>query len=397
MNPTPELTVRDLMAADPVRVGPEEPLVGVLRRMNERRIGAVLVAEGDRLLGIFTERDLLRLSSSPADGWHGMPVARWMTPDPYVIDPDSGWERAMQMMDQLRVRHLPVVEGGRLIGIVSARHLISRREEHLNALIEKRTRELKQANDQLLARDAEIAHTMRAAARLQNRLLLPHAPPGWPGVAWGICYLPLDPLGGDYYDFSRPDPDHLGILIADASGHSIPAALVAIMARIAFTEVAGSTISPGEVLAAMNRRLQGLSDERFVTAFYGVLNRRTLRFTFASAGHPAPVRYARRTARAELLHTRGFLLGILPDEVYAEKSIDLEPGDRLLLYTDGVTESRSEIGETFGLPRLRDYAAAHGAGRAEELAQNLLAHLAEFRGGRPPTDDLTLLVAEFDG
>ena len=119
---------------------------------------------------------------------------------------------------------------------------------------------------------------MNVAGRLQTRLLLPSAPPGWPELSWGIHYAPLDPLGGDYYDFAQPDDRHLGILIADASGHSIPAAMVAIMARFAFAEVVRHTVRPAEVLSVMNRRLQGLTDERFVTAFFGVLDRQTREF-----------------------------------------------------------------------------------------------------------------------
>src|SRR5205823_6808806 len=114
--------------------------------------------------------------------------------------------------------------------------------------------------------------SLKVAGRLMNRLLLPGAPPDWPELAWAVHFRPLDPLGGDYYDFAQPDGRHLGVLIADASGHSLPAAMVAIMARIAFAETAG-TPRPAKVLAAMNRRLQALADERFGTAFYGVFER----------------------------------------------------------------------------------------------------------------------------
>src|SRR5205823_2543496 len=149
------------------------------------------------------------------------------------------------------------------------------------------------------ARDAEMMYNLRAAGRLQNRLLLPTAPPDWPELRWGVHYAPLDHLGGDLYDFAHPGPDHLGFLIADASGHSIPAAMVAIMSRIAFSGAARSTVRPGEVLTAMNAGLQGLSDERFVTAFYGVYDRRTRALSYASAGHPYPPRWSARTGEAQ--------------------------------------------------------------------------------------------------
>src|SRR5205823_8875970 len=133
--------------------------------------------------------------------------------------------------------------------LVTARSLIRHRTEHLNRLVEERTAELRRANELLLAREGERLHNLEVAGRLQARLLLPGAPPDWPELAWGLHYAPLDLLGGDYYDFVQPDAEHLGVLIADASGHSLPAAMVAILARFAFAEAVRTTIRPGEVLA----------------------------------------------------------------------------------------------------------------------------------------------------
>src|SRR5437763_5590285 len=130
----------------------------------------------------------------------------------------------------------------------------------------------------------------------------------------------------------------MGILIADASGHSIAAGMVAIMARFAFAEVVRHTVRPAQVLEFMNRRLQGLTDERFVTAFYGVLDRQTREIRYANAGHPPPLRYSPRTGLVEPLAARGLMLGIVPDASYEEKTLTLAPGDRLCLYTDGVVE-----------------------------------------------------------
>jgi serine phosphatase RsbU (regulator of sigma subunit) len=385
------------MVPRPIQVPPDRPVRGVLEVMNQCDAGAVLVAESDRLVGIFTERDLLRhLAAAPAD-WGQTPVGNWMTPDPHAVGPDSGWEGALALMERLRIRHLPVVEHGRVVGIVSLRKLIARRDEHLAGLVEWRTQELREANGQLMARDQEIRHHMKVAGRLQERLLLPHRPPDWPEVGWSLHFAALDQLGGDYYDFAQPDPDHLGVLIADASGHSIAAAMVAVMARIAFAEAAGHAARPGAVLAAMNRRLQGLTDDRFVTAFYGVLDRRTRTFTYANAGHPDPLRFSAATGRCEQLSARGFLLGIVPDESYEEKAIELRPGDRVCFYTDGLVESSNEIGWTFGADRVNQFFEANGPRPAAALMHDLLVELAKFRGDHPMGDDLTVLVAEVKG
>jgi serine phosphatase RsbU (regulator of sigma subunit) len=363
--------------------------------MSQRRVGAVLVvAEENRILGIFTERDFLRQAAESPPGWRQRPVADWMTRDLHTIDPDTGWEDAVAMMETERVRHLPVTENGKVIGIVSARQLIGRRNEHLNRLVEERTQELQRLYDEVSTRDAEMRLNMNVAGRLQTRILLPGSPPGWPEIHWGIHYAPVDPLGGDYYDFVVRNDRYMGILIADASGHSIPAAMVAIMARFAFAEVVRQTIRPAEVLAVMNRRLQGLTDERFVTAFYGVLDREKRELRFACAGHPPPLRVNPKNQVVEPLNARGMMLGIVPDSTYEEKSLTLDRGDRLCLYTDGVIESRNANKEVFGHNRLERFLLEESAAPAGELAQRLVARLQDFRGDLPAWDDLTILVAE---
>ncbi|HUR52697.1 MAG TPA: SpoIIE family protein phosphatase [Gemmataceae bacterium] len=384
------------MQADPVAVEPSCPIRDAVARMNERRIGAVLVTgDGDRLAGIFTERDLLKRIVASDGDWRDRPVSDWMTPDPYTIGPEVAWEEAVMLLDLLRVRHLPVIEDGRPIGIISTRILMARRAEHLNREVETRTRELRHANDELMARDAELRYNLRAAGRFQNRLLLPSQPPDWSELKWGVHYAPLDHLGGDYYDIARPHADHLGLLIADASGHSIAAAMVAIMSRIAFSEVSGA-VNPGEVLSAMNDRLQGMADERFVTAFYGVLHRPTRTLRYCNAGHPYPMRYVARTGAVQELTASGFLLGIMAGEQYRERVVELEPGDRVCFFTDGVVEAHDERGEAFGTDRLSEALRLNGTASASELCDCLMAAQREFCGAAKLTDDVTLVVMQVD-
>jgi phosphoserine phosphatase RsbU/P len=390
-----ELTVRGLMTPGPFRVRPIAPVRAALDLMNEHRIGAVVVTdEADRVVGIFTERDFLRRSSNSLADMSRVPISEWMSPQPYTIHPDAGWEEAVASMERLRVRHLPVVENGKLVGIVTTRQLVSHRASHFHQLVAERTRELRRANDALMARDAELTHYMKAAATLQKRLFLPQAPPDWPEVAWGVHFSPLDPLGGDLYGFSRPDDEHIGVLIADASGHGIPAAMVAILAWQAFSDASRTTIRPGEVLAAMNQRLQDMTDERFVTAFFGVLNRKTRRLTYANAGHPFPILYSAEKKACVELPARGFLLGVMPEEVYTEKAIDLGPGDRLCLFTDGVADCRDERGETLGIERLKELFPRFANGTAAGITEAFVNALSEYRGSAKQVDDITLLIAE---
>jgi serine phosphatase RsbU (regulator of sigma subunit) len=376
-------------------VPPAAPLRDVLAVMNDRRIGAVLVQHPDgRLAGIFTERDLIRRVADAPAGWQSLPVSEWMTADPYLITPGVTWEDAVARMDTLRVRHLPVLDNGTVTGILSTRRLMVARAEGLRAEIDRRTAELRAANEALLARDAEMTHSLRAAGRLQHKVLLPHAPPDWPELRWATHFAPLVHLGGDYYDFASPDPDRLGVLIADASGHSIPAALVAIMARFAFVEEADFNDNPGDVLQAMNHRLMELVEERFVTAFYAVYDRRTRAIRYASAGHPAPLHFRAATGTVVPLTARGLMLGVLADERYFEQDAVLDPGDRVLFFTDGLVEARNEIGELFGTDRLAASVAEHGRRPAAELLRAVLGSQRAFSGTATLTDDLTAVVLE---
>jgi phosphoserine phosphatase RsbU/P len=390
-----DLSVRRLMNPQPVRIDPSAPVIEAVETMAARRVGAILVAEDDaHLVGIFTERDFMRQCLGLDTDWRQLPVRDWMSPQPYTIHPDAGWEDAVLSMERLRVRHLPVVEEGRLIGILTARSLIARRAEHFKQILNERTGELKRANEALIARDSEMSHSMKAAAKLQKRIVLPKSPPDWPEVAWGIHFKPLDPLGGDYYDFANPDDDHLGILIADASGHGIPAAMVAIMTRLAFAEASATSIHPGEVLSTMNRRLTDMGDERFVTAFYGILNRRTMKFTYANAGHPFPFAFRADTGSSMEISARGFMLGVMPEEIYQEKSLQLKPGDRLCFYTDGLPDCRDERGETLGIERLAGAFAESARLAASQMVGRIVATVNAHRGTATATDDMTMVLAE---
>lgn len=390
-----DITVRDVMMAEPLHLPSDRPVQDALDLMNQQRVGAVLVVDTGRLVGIFTERDFLRRAATAHPGWRTTPLSEWMSPNPYTIESTAGWEHALTSLERLRVRHLPVVDDGKVVGIVSSRQLISRRAEYLKTAVEARMRDLRHANDALLARDSEMSHYVKAAAKLQRKVVLPQTPPDWPEISLGVHYAPLDPLGGDYYDFAQPDDDHLGILIADASGHGIPAAMVAIMARFAFIEIAPKTKSPGEVLASLNIRLQELIDERFVTAFYAIFNRRTRKLTYANAGHPFPFHWSSRGRVSQPLSLRGFLLGINPEEVYREKEVELEPGDRLCFFTDGVPDARNERGESFGTDWISEFLAHLPADEeARTWTDRTVQQLTEFRAGTRPIDDMTLVMAK---
>ncbi|MCS7158981.1 MAG: SpoIIE family protein phosphatase [Gemmatales bacterium] len=387
------LSVDEVMVRPPLTITPEATACEAIRRMAEQRVGAVLVAEGEKLLGIFTERDVLRLLAGSSDrAWLDRPVRELMTTNPWTISPHSTWEQARSLMDTLHIRHVPVVEEGRLVGLVSARDLLNSYMEYLNRQVEARTEELRQANRRLEERNQEMHLHMTVAGRIQSRLL-PESPPEFPDLHFATYYAPVEPLGGDYYNFATVEDRAVGILIADATGHSIPAALVAIMTHTAFIAGTRKAHQPATLLGHMNRYLHGLTEEHFVTAFYGIVDRDAGQFIYANAGHPKPWLYRARTQTCQPLEGHGLMLGVTAEVQYSEQRLPLEPGDRILLVTDGVTEARNEQGHQFGHERLRQLLQELGHTSAPNLVHTLAHRLQEFRGSLPQADDITIVVA----
>lgn len=387
------LSVGEVMVRNPITVTPETAVSEAIRRMAEHRVGAVLVAEQERLLGIFTERDVLRyLAGSPDSSWLAKPVRELMTPNPWTVSPQSSWEQARSLMETVHVRHVPVVEAGRLVGLVTARDLLDSYMEYLNRQVELRTQELRQACRQLEERDQEIRLSMTIAGRIQSRLL-PQSPPNFPDLQVAVVYAPVDPLGGDYYNFAVSQDRFVGMLIADATGHSIPAAMVAIMAHTAFLSCTSQATQPAALLAQMNRYLHGLTEEHFVTAFYAVLDRQTGQLSYASAGHPAPWLFRSQTGQCQRLEARGLILGVTAEAKYQEQSLPLEPGDRLLLVTDGVLEARNASNEFFGAARVEQILAEIGRSSPQNIVATLADTLRRFREPLPQADDVTIIAA----
>jgi serine phosphatase RsbU (regulator of sigma subunit) len=169
--------------------------------------------------------------------------------------------------------------------------------------------------------------------------------------------------------------------------------MMAIMARAAFATTARRLTSPAAVLADINRNMHGLTGEHFVTAFYGLFDRYSRRLTYANAGQPYPFLYRASEKSCQTLSAHGLMLGIMEEADYEEKSVQLEPGDRLLMYTDGVVDCVNEQGEHFGVQRLEQCLIESATESARSLAQGIADRLRAFRGTRPATDDITLVTA----
>jgi serine phosphatase RsbU (regulator of sigma subunit)/predicted ester cyclase len=234
-----------------------------------------------------------------------------------------------------------------------------------------------------------IEQELQVARRIQHASL-PKEVPALEGWQISPYYRPAREVGGDFYDFFELEDGRLGIVVGDATGHGVPAALVMASARSMLRAVAQASDSPGEALRRVNDPLAtDIPPNMFVTCFYAILDPESGSLTYANAGHDLP--YLHRNGEAEELRARGMPLGLMPGMGYEEKETILEAGEATLFYSDGLVEAHHPNREMFGFPRLRALIAEHG--EESSLGDFLLEELYSFVGeGWEQEDDITLLT-----
>ena len=247
--------------------------------------------------------------------------------------------------------------------------------------------------EQEMRQRERIEQELRVARSIQHASL-PKEVPTLEGWQISPFYRPAREVGGDFYDFHLLSEGRLGVVVGDATGKGVPAALV-MSTTCGMLQLAARALdspSPGEVLAQVNETLVArIPSNMFVTCFYAILEPESGSLTYANAGHDLP--YLHRNGDAEELRARGMPLGLMPGRGYEEKKTILEAGERALFYSDGLVEAHDPTGEMFGFPRLRALVAQHG--EENSLEEALLGQLYSFVGeGWEQEDDITLLTLE---
>jgi predicted ester cyclase len=235
-----------------------------------------------------------------------------------------------------------------------------------------------------------VEQELRVARRIQ-RASLPKEVPTLEGWQISPFYQPAREVGGDFYEFFELDDGRVGFAVGDATGKGVPAAFVMSATCALLGGVAtASGSSPGEVLARINEAvLTRIPPNMFVTCFYAILEPKSGTLRYANAGHDLP--YLWHGGDAEELRARGMPLGLMPEMGYEEKEIQLDAGEGVLFYSDGLVEAHDPEGEMFGFPRLRALVAKHAEERS--LGDFLLEELYSFVGGGwEQEDDITLLT-----
>jgi steroid delta-isomerase-like uncharacterized protein len=245
--------------------------------------------------------------------------------------------------------------------------------------------------DQLSLVRQSTEQELRLARSIQ-RASLPKEVPSLEGWQISPYYQPAREVGGDFYDFHPLSEGRLGLVVGDATGKGVPAALVMSTTCGMLRLAAQSSSSPGEMLQRVNETLfPYIPPNMFVTCFYCILDPKSGTLSYANAGHDLP--YLHRDGAAEELRATGMPLGLMPGMRYEEKETILEAGEAALLYSDGLVEAHDPKGEMFGFPRLRALVAEHADQEERPLGDFLMEELYTFVGeGWEQEDDITLLT-----
>lgn len=256
---------------------------------------------------------------------------------------------------------------------------------------------LREARAQLASQLLALNNELEMARQIQLSIL-PHSIPKLPHLDIAANFLPMTSVAGDFYDFIQIDDRHIGILIADVSGHGLPSALIASMLQVALTGQAGHASEPSKVLLGLNRALCGKFTHNFVTAAYIYVDLELNFMRYAGAGHPPVLQWRESAGKSTKILENGLVLGMFDEAVYEALEFPLEPGDRYVLYTDGILEAENSAHEQFGADRFMRFLENHKHLRAEEFSQTFLAEISRWsnQSAEPSQqDDITLLVVDF--
>jgi hypothetical protein len=253
------------------------------------------------------------------------------------------------------------------------------------------------ALDPAAVEKARLQHELQTAREVQAGLL-PRETPRITGWQFAASWRPAREVAGDYYDFIPLDQGRLGVVMADVSDKGMPAALFMALTRSIVRASAAQAHGPSESMALANRLLSADAHSgMFVTLFYGLLQPETGAFTYVSAGHDPALWYRAGRDDLQSLSRTGAALGIFPDELFDQQAIRLNPGDWVLLYTDGLTDASNTDGNRFGLERVQRVLLSHRHAGAAELVVALEHAVARFAGDAPAFDDIALLVLKREG
>jgi serine phosphatase RsbU (regulator of sigma subunit) len=258
---------------------------------------------------------------------------------------------------------------------------------------------LRGVREQLASQLSSIRREMETAREIQLSIL-PREIPVVEGLDIAARYIPMTAVAGDFYDFIRIDEKRIGILVADVSGHGMPAALISSMLKIALSAQTGCAADPARVLAGLNQALCGKFQGHFVTAVYILVDTEKQSLCYAGAGHPPLILREQSAGLTREFLENGLFLGFFPDATYSAVEIPFSEGDWGVLYTDGIVETTNLSDEQFGVDRFKLFLQNNHDLSAGKFVDGLLDEVSRWSdraSGRESEDDVTLLAIHFNG
>jgi serine phosphatase RsbU (regulator of sigma subunit) len=237
-----------------------------------------------------------------------------------------------------------------------------------------------------------IENELEIARRIQTSIL-PGDGPELSNLRIAAAYRPMTAVAGDFYDFIPVDQNRVGALVADVSGHGVPAALIASMIKVALQSILPCAHDPREVMRGLNRIISGQLHDQFVTAAYLWIDTENRIARYSAAGHPPLLRW--RGDKLERIESNGLLFGVMSETDYPVCEMAINPGDRFLLYTDGVTEPENTSGDSFGDYKLEQVVRNNKSRPQSELVDQLLSEIRQWQpSSMVQQDDITLIVID---
>lgn len=258
--------------------------------------------------------------------------------------------------------------------------------------VETQKKEIEEKNKIIRKKNNQYMEDLKLAKQIQQKLI--PLKPSYPGIQFATTYLPMDDIGGDFFDFVKiPVTDDLGIFISDVSGHGVPAALITSMVKTLIEISGAEKHSPNALLSFMNDKICGQTNGNFLTAFYGIYHSRTKILKYARGAHNYPILIRKNQLTA--LSSQGKILGIEQNLNFEEKEIQLQSKDRLLFYTDGLTESTNPQGIEFE-EKLYELLKETNDLDVHKLMNKIYLELIQHREEYKFDDDICMILMEIE-
>ncbi len=331
-------------------------------------------------------------------GWMHLYKKPLLTNDPTTDERFRGlkWDQTIQS-----ILCVPLMVKSELIGVVTSYNKkgqgrFNEEDQRLLAIIAGQSAQIIE-NARLYEEEKALVsmkEQVKLAAQIQQDLL-PKSPPKLEGYDIAACSIAAQMVGGDYYDFVRVSEDRWAVCLGDVSGKGLPASLL--MATLQATLRGQTALDQAvrETISRSNRLIyQSTDPEKFATLFFAVLDASGGALAFCNAGHEYPMLFRKNGGPPARLVTGGMALGVLEEFPYEEDAARMDPGDTLIVYSDGITDAVNEFDQPFGEERLQKVVTEHAGERAEEIMARVVNAVKAHEHETPRIDDLTLLVVK---